>query len=565
MKASDFIAKFLELNGIKYAFGMSGGAILHFVDSLYHNTSINIISGSNEQFSAFEADGYARSQLCQLPGICFATSGPGATNLITGIASAYYDSVPMIVFTGQVARHRQKGPLNVRQLGFQELPSISILKPIVKGSYQPQKVEELPNILVDAWELSMSGRKGPVHIDLADDLQRDHLSVDESMFIIDKKEKFEKKSIDINIVNLISASNFPLLIIGNGSRYSSISLRRLLDRTAIPCLSTWAAIDIVSGLQEYLGVLGTYSPINNFLLDKCDLIVSLGCRLSNNIIGSLPAEFAERVKKIVVDIDPNELAKLETLNIPNCIPVLSDIQSFIDQLEESELLSESHVHDYSHLKKLSIQAHQKLPKNKSIFVLEKIINNLVKDDRLHGIFLDTGNNLAWCCNILSRTDVIIPPTFSSWNNTPMGYSIPGAIGFCLGSNLKPTLAVIGDGGLGICLAEISLVVKMNLPLLILLIENGGHNIQKQTIDTWLQSRYSLVDESSNLFLPSYDNLGSFFGIRVVSLCQDSINIPEPIFDWDFVSPLLVRLVLPDSSRSYPIVPFGRKITDPVSQ
>jgi len=564
MKASDYVAEFLQRNGVTVAFGMSGGAIIHLVDSLYHKTNICVISGSHEQYSAFEADGWSRAQDLQIPGVCFATSGPGATNLITGIASSYYDSIPIIVFTGQVARHRQRGNLNVRQFGFQELPSAEVIAHLVKATYKPRTGQDLIHCLRDAWKECLSGRPGPVHIDLADDLQRDDITVDDYMYLpYENEDKVISGDLHKSF-ELVSTAKKVLVLVGSGARSSKPLLRTFLLTSKFACVSTWAGIDLASGLENYIGVIGTYSPSYNYLLEECDLIISLGCRLSNNIIGSNPSDFAPFAKKIIVDIDDGELSKIERLNIIDCLLVQASCSDYLNELlnhinwsSVSSTSNNKTVFDVGEIRRGMIV-------NKEIDLLQSVISSSVHKFRPSGIFLDTGNNLSWSCNILSTLHCDLPGIYSSWNNTPMGFSVPAAIGYCLGKHNQPVIAIIGDGGLGICLSELFLISRMNLPIMVVLVENGGHNIQKQTIETWLESAYAVVDEDTGLYIPSYEGLGEFVGIPSIGV-HDAVSLGAfDAFSWDQESPVIIHVKLSEDARSFPIVPFGRRLTDPLS-
>lgn len=242
-----------------------------------------------------------------------------------------------------------------------------------------------------------------------------------------------------------------------------------------------------------------------------------------------------------------------------------DVGSFIVKTSDSLNKRQYTKGTYSYFKKLSEEEYAKQPSNSAISKLDILINAACINSKLQGIFLDTGNNLAWSCNILSRINRRLPPIFSSWNNTPMGYSLPAAIGFCLASDRQPTMAVIGDGGLALCMSELAMVKKLNLPLLIIVVENNGHNIQKQTIDTWLEGNYSVVDESTNLFLPSFERIGEFFNIPSFSI--DSNFDEESIYNLNLTSdrPTIVKIQISDDARSYPIVLFGNKITECIVQ
>tara|TARA_B100000886_G_C20425734_1_gene493890 strand:- start:2600 stop:4306 length:1707 start_codon:yes stop_codon:yes gene_type:complete len=568
MKVSDFIAKFLENNNIRFAYGMSGGAIIHLVDSIYHKTSIEIIFGTNEQFSAFEADGNARSNNCDIPGVCFSTSGPGATNLLTGIATSYFDSIPLLVFTGQVARHRQKGELQIRQYGFQELSIEDMAKHICKKTYSPSTIEELPLVLKDAWETSLSGRKGPVLIDLADDFQRDDISIEKMPKVerIFSKNK-NVKSFCLDLLETLSKSKSPLILLGNGARESKKIIADLIKKLNIPTISTWASIDLVSDCEQYYGTVGTYSPKNNIFFNHSDLVLVIGCRLSNNIVGSIGKEFSPKSKKFIIDIDGGELEKLERVGILNYKSLNSDATVFSTQFYKI-LQAKQFKTDFknwpANINEISQYREQEIFINDDILLLEKALIEVIKRNLFKAIFIDTGNNLAWGCNILSTLKSICP-IFSSWNNTPMGYALPGAIGFSKGSNNSPICVLIGDGGLSLCLSEIAVVKTLNLPLMIIIVENGGHNIQKQTIETWLGGKFAGVNKESNLCLPDFENLGLFFGIE--SIVLDSENYEEAINSikkWEAKKPIIIRIIIPEKARSFPIVPFGKKLSSPIN-
>lgn len=570
MKASDYIAEFLSINGITAAFGMSGGAILHTVDALYSNKLIKVIFTTNEQFAAFEADGYARYRSCEKPGVCFATSGPGASNLLTGIATSYFDSIPMIVLTGQVARHRIKGESLVRQFGFQELDIVRMATPITKATFQPKNSAELKVALQQAFILSLEGRQGPVLIDLPDDLQREDVSGLPETIPIGLLKPVRSVSSELieQAVQAVKESKSPLVLIGNGARYASEEVNQFVNKFAFPVVSSWAGMDILKKSDHYLGTVGTYSPNLNILFDHCDLLISIGCRLSNNIIGSIGSEFAPQSKKIIIDIDQSEIDKLERIGFDDVIGMCGDLGEIIPKLKQEIMDEGSTQAPPSWWKSLIIKPRglKQFQKNETkLNSIDPIVALVCEEAFLKrtDIFVDTGNTLAWVCNAISKVKNR-PRVFSSWNNTPMGYALPAAIGAATARNSYeiPTFCFIGDGGMGICLAELAVAKYHRFPLKIFLVENGGHNIQKQTIETWLDGRYAGVSKENGLSLPNYEFIDKMFDIKTI-LVDSSYSLVEMRKEIGKNKITLFRVIVNENLRSFPIVPFGRRISDPI--
>ena len=258
MKASDYIALFLEKKGIKSVFELSGGMITHLLDSLHQKTKINIVTMHHEQCAAFAADAYGR--VTGVPGIALATSGPGATNLLTGIGNAYFDSSPAIFITGQVNRHEQKGDRAIRQLGFQETDIVAMAKPITKACFLINDPKSIPEILKKAFEIAMEGRPGPVLLDIPMDVQRadieDLLMTDEvrnNTFLLENELE--------NMVKAIKTAKKPLLLVGRGIRASGCkkAFDSFLEETKIPVITTLLALDVVAHDNPLrVGFIGSY-------------------------------------------------------------------------------------------------------------------------------------------------------------------------------------------------------------------------------------------------------------------------------------------------------------------
>ena len=314
---SDYLLDFLKEKKIKKVFLLTGGAIAFVVDSFSKRKDIGYICVQHEQAAAMMADAYSRV------GPNFAatmsTSGPGATNLITGIACSYFDSIPNIHITGQVNTHEQIGAMlgtkKSRQIGFQETNIVSITQPITKKSLQLRKAEDIQNILEYLYNLSQDGRQGPVLLDIPMDMQRVEIKR-KSLKVINKtyskKKVLESKNTN-KIIQLLERSLRPVIISGGGIRYSkSVKVfNKLVTKLKVPIVTTWSGIDTIDyNNKYYIGHIGVYgSRSGNFTIQNSDLILSLGSRLDTRITSTRPSTFGRKAKLIMVDVDKGELSK----------------------------------------------------------------------------------------------------------------------------------------------------------------------------------------------------------------------------------------------------------------
>ena len=340
MNLSDYTLKFLEKKKVKKVFLITGGAIAFMIDAFSRNKKIKYISAAHEQSAAMMADAYSR--LGPNFSCTMVTSGPGATNLITGIACSYFDSIPSLHICGQVNTYEQqdghKSTKNVRQVGFQETDIVNIAKPITKYAYKIKDASEIRYVLEKAYHLATTGRPGPVLIDIPMDLQR--------VKIDPKKLKSFKPSINKKIIkyrnivakieNLLRKSKKPVIILGGGIKYgkAELDLINFLKIFNIPIVTTWSGVDLIDhNNKNYIGNIGVYgSRAANFTVQNSDLILCLGSRLDTRVTGGVPKSFARNAKKIVVDIDKYELGKKRGLKID--LKVELDIKIFFQEYEK---------------------------------------------------------------------------------------------------------------------------------------------------------------------------------------------------------------------------------------
>jgi len=568
MKLSDYVAQFLAEQGITHVFGMSGGAVIHIFDSIDKRSDIKNVFMTHEQAASIAADGYSRAT--GKLGVAVSTSGPGATNLLTGTCCSYYDSIPTLMLTGQVASHRIKGSLKVRQLGFQETDVISIFKSITKYAVQLKKSSDIKKVLQEAIFFAFDGRQGPVLIDIPDDLQREDINpIDLIEFYPEKKPKKIDFPIEEHIqsmLDMIKKSNRPVLVIGGGIKTPVVmdKLINLVEHLNIPVLLTWAALDFLPFNHPLrVGTFGIYgSRAGNLTIQNSDLLITLGARLSQNHTGGILKSFARQAKIVMIDIDNSEMNKFDRTEIKIDLKINSSISKFIiifnthflgEKLEDWDFWKEN----ISHWKKILLQESSPSPAKTNSYVdandLVVGLSNHLRSDAI--IFTDTGGNLTWTCN--SFRPKAGQSLHSSWNNTPMGYSLPASIGASINNPTNDITCIIGDGGLLLCLGELATVIYHKLPIKIFLFNNHCHGIQKQTLETWLSGRMVGINSSSGLSLPfNWEDLANSFGFSVYTINSlDKLN--NQLDDiYSLSGPVFINVEINPEQKLYPILKHG---------
>jgi acetolactate synthase-1/2/3 large subunit len=568
MKLSDYVAKFLEEQSIGHVFLVSGGAVVHLVDSVARRPKMKVICSQHEESAGASADGYAR--ISRNLGCAMTTSGPGATNLTTSIANAYYDSIPCLFICGQVATFRLKKSKKLRQKGFQETDVVSLFKPITKYAVQIKNAESIRYELEKAVYLAKEGRSGPVVIDIPDDIQRVEIDLANLRSF---KPKIQKKRTNIEgmvkkIFSLIESSKRPVVIFGAGIKNAGMEKEALffVHHFNLPVLTTWGGVELIPYTDSLnMNCLGVCGPRwGNFAVQNADLVIAIGTRLSQLITGGKQNLFAPHAKKVMIDVDSEELTKFTadifTLDIGlNCTyPDFFSACKKLYQKREKDLFGSWREKILRWKKRYPIcpkDYYDKTPEiNPYVFIKE-----LSRQSREGDIItVDTGATLAWTMQSweAKKNQRII----SAWSHTPMGYSLPAAIGATLTAK-KDVICITGDGGLMMCLEELATVVRYKLPVKIFISSNHCHGIQKQTLDTWLESRYTAVDEVSGLFFPSFIKVGRAFGLATVDI-ERHRHIKEKIREvLDRKGPVLCNVEIYPDQKIVPMLKFGSSLED----
>ena len=566
MNLSDYVLDFLEKKKIKEVFLITGGAICFLVDAFSRNKKINYVSVAHEQAAAMMADSYSR--LGPNFSCTMATSGPGATNLITGIACSYFDSIPSIHITGQVNTYEQqmghKSTKKVRQVGFQETDIVAISKPITKFSYQLKKPSEIRYILEKAYHIATTGRPGPVLIDIPMNFQREIINPKEiKSYKVNKDKNFLnlKKEIE-KIKNLLIKSKKPTIILGGGIKYGKAEqeLEHFLDKFNIPIVTTWSAVDLIEyENSNYIGNIGVYgSRAANFTVQNSDLILCLGTRLDTRVTGGNPKSFAREAIKIVIDIDKEELGKKRGVKID--LKVKTDIKNFLKNFND--------YHKIKTIKKEWLSKCKDWKKQypviqKKFFNEKKYINPYVLMGELSKILgnkdiiiADDGGHLTWAMQSFKVKKG--QKLFSAFGNSPMGYALPASIGASIVKKKARIICIDGDGSIQINLQELHTIDKLKLPIKIFILNNNGYGIIKQFQGLYLNNRFEATGKGvSN---PDFKKISTAFNINynLLKTHKDLDKLKKIISS---KKPEIIEVNIKSDQKIIPKLQFGKPIED----
>ena len=537
MKASDYIIEFLISKKITDVFGYPGGVVCHLMDSLYkYRESISTHTNYHEQASAFAACGYAQaSSKC---GVAFATSGPGATNLITGVCNAYYDSIPVIFITGQVDTYAQKGDLKLRQKGFQETDIVSMVKHVTKYSVCVESAEKLQECLETAYHCATSGRPGPVLLDIPADIQRAEMQICSGRNFI-SQDLFGEDDIEKHCDYLIEAffkAERPCFLLGSAIKQSDTSsyIRSLLDKIQVPVVASMLAFDVLPyDHPANFGFVGTNGHrYANFILAKSDLIITLGSRLDLKQVGGQRSAFSPNATLIRIDIDQDEL-DYKVRNDEVCIR--SDIKLLLPKLVEKMPLCENKYEKWLSTCEVIKQNLQE----KDFKVYHKIIaaiSEKVPDDTL--ITADVGHNQVWVAQSFKtkRNQSV----YFSGGLGSMGYSLPAAIGAFYGKR-HPVISINGDGGIQMNIQELQFLRREDIPVTVIVINNYALGMIRHFQEMNFNRLYTQTTSESGYAAPDFAAIAKAYGLEYVKVESegDLTNI-----SFNRVHPSLMEIQLP---------------------
>lgn len=569
MTVADYILSRIAELGVGHAFLVTGGAIANVVHSFDETKNIKYICTTHEQGAAMAAEGYARVN--KKLGVALATSGPGATNLITGIGCAYFDSIPTLYITGQVNVYESTWENGPRQVGFQETDIVSIAKPITKFAVKVDDAKDIRYFFDKAVYLAQSGRPGPVLLDIPMNVQRAEIDPDTLRQFTPSENTVDDKYLKDQIVEMISLINIsqrPVIILGAGVKlgHAENEIIKFVERLGIPVVTTWGGIDVmVHDHPLYVECFGvSANRAGNFTVQNADLLISLGARLDTRETGGKPETFARHAKKVVLDIDAAELHKGRGIIID--VPIHADIKDFLRVFFENERAINSP--DIGAWKEKIAEWKYKYPIcRKSYLVQDEKVNPYVFMDVLSDlcsegevVVADTGSNLTWTMQgfKVKKSQQL----FSALGNSPMGYSLPAAIGASVAADNKQVICIIGDGGLKMNINELETVVRYKLPVKIFVINNHGYGCIKQFQDIWLDSCYKATSIEGGLGDPDFVKIAQAYGMMAMHI-KNQRELSEIIGKVMLYSgPVLCEVDVLPEEKINPKLEFGRPIEDP---
>lgn len=569
MKLSDYVAGFLAKLGIKHVFVITGGAAAHLIDSIAKTDGIEYICAQHEQAGAMAADAYAR--VTGKLGVAIATSGPGATNMLTGVCCSYYDSIPTLYITGQVSTFRSKGNSGIRQLGFQETDVTAIFRPITKYAVRVSDPKKIRYELQKAVHIAHSGRPGPVLIDIPDNLQRMEVNPKSLRSFVPKDDKKNYRLLDARVekcLGLLHQAKRPVIILGWGVNLSGAGKEALkfVEKSGFPVAPTWALRYLFPvNHPQLIGAFGTHGTrYGNFAVQNADLILSIGARLDTRQAGSPHWTFARGAKRIVVDIDPSELKKFKKLKMKIDLEVNADAKDFLELLNRK--ITGIKLPGISPWQRKIAQWKEKFPVFRKEYFKENGVNpyafiKMLSDQALSKdvIFADTGCSLAWLLQAFEFKKG--QRLFSAFNNTPMGYSLPASIGASFAVNKKQVLCVTGDGGLQMNIQELITAVKHKLPIKIFLFNNHGYGMIRQTQDQWFCSQYEASTVDSGLAFCDFIKVAKAYGYQTVNIVKAKDMQKGIRTTLRAKGPVLCNIEMHLGHSVVPQVKFGRALED----
>jgi acetolactate synthase-1/2/3 large subunit len=560
MKASDYIARFIDQKGIDTVFELSGGMITHLLDSLNQTTRIRIVSMHHEQAAAFAADGYARVK--GLPGIALATSGPGATNLLTGIGNCYFDSVPAIFITGQVNRHEQKGTRAIRQLGFQETDIVSMARPITKAAYLVNNPEDIPSMLEEAFDTAMEGRPGPVLLDIPMDVQRAQISGVEINAELKRYADIDLTPSIMHLVQEIKKSQKPLILAGRGVHAAQMisQFRDFVSLTNIPVITTLLGLDVLSYDDiNRVGFIGSYgNRWANIAFGDCDLLIVLGSRLDIRQTGA-DTGFIEKRVIFHVDCEQGEINN----RVTGCIPILANLKDFLPQF--NEIANQLHFSSHDKWKENIAALKSKWPDtaelNPAGINPNKLMHILSRtSSKTCGYLADVGSHQMWSAQSLEiNNDQFF---FTSGGMGAMGFALPAAIGACIALGNKPVVVILGDGCMQLNIQELQTIVRNKLPIKIIVLNNKTLGMIRQFQDSYFDSRYQSTYWGYDT--PDFEKVATAYNITSKTIGHENEMEETFLSIWDNKHadlPVLVQVMIDSHTNTYPKIAFGRPITE----
>ncbi|MED4402358.1 biosynthetic-type acetolactate synthase large subunit [Metabacillus fastidiosus] len=554
LSGSEILLRSLLLEGVDCVFGYPGGSVLYIYDAMHGNKDFRHLLTRHEQGAIHAADGYARAT--GKVGVCIATSGPGATNLITGIATAYTDSVPLVIITGNV-------PTSVIGTdAFQEADIIGITMPITKHSYQVRDVKDLSTVIREAFHIASTGRKGPVLIDIPKDV-----SADKTTFIYPEEINIRgyHSTIEPNrqqvekLLGAVQEAERPVILAGAGVVHSGAhyELIEFVNKTQIPVATTLLGLDGFPSAHDLWigmpGMHGTYTA--NTAIQNCDLLISIGARFDDRVTMNLKG-FAPQAKIAHIDIDPAEIGK----NIKTQIPCVGDIKSVLTLANSlaKPAQSEAWIEETSEKKrKFPLKYKDDDQVLKPQYVIE-MIHETTKGEAI--ITTDVGQHQMWAAQFYKFNHP--RSLITSGGLGTMGFGFPSAIGAQIGNPDRLVISINGDGGMQMCAQELAICAIHNIPVKVVIINNQVLGMVRQWQEIIYEERYSQIDLAGS---PDFVKLAEAYGVKGLRaqtkeeaqlVWKEALETPGPV---------VIDFVVPKNETVLPMVLQGKTLSEMIME
>lgn len=547
MKGSDYIVKVLKQNNVTDTFGYPGATVCHLMDSLQKETGIKNHLNYHEQACAFAACGYAQSS--GNVGFAYANGGPGFTNLVTGIANAYYDSIPVVFLCGQVDTSDMVGDRLIRQSGIQEIPISSIVSKLVKEAIFVGKPQELTYSINRAFELAKSGRPGPVLLEVPADIQR--ADIEEIEF--SKTEEYPYDSDFDNVLDMISNSKRPIFLIGNGVRVSGLAKKfeKVIEVTGIPVVFTLPAFDLLPLDSKYnFGYVGNNGcRYSNYILYKSDLIISIGARLDVKVVGKNKEEFVKNAKLIRIDVDSNELSEKIT---EKEIQINTTAKIFFDYLMDADIR-------FGYEKWMEVCTKVKDELYGYDFkgyhrILQKLFGK-ADDDAC--FVADVGHHEIYMAQSLQLKEN--QRALFSLGLASMGYSLPASIGAYYGHKSQ-VISLSGDGGIQMNIQEMEYLARENIPVKVVIFNNNSLGMVREFQERNFNNICTHTTNENDYTVPSFEKIAMAYGLKYSVIDDRNLKSLED-FEFDPNIPEVIELIISEPTYLYPRYARGKRICD----
>ncbi|AJS59708.1 biosynthetic-type acetolactate synthase large subunit [Paenibacillus sp. IHBB 10380] len=549
ISGSEILLRSLLLEGVECVFGYPGGAVLYIYDAMYGFDDFKHVLTRHEQGAIHAADGYARAS--GKVGVCIATSGPGATNLVTGIATAYMDSVPMVVITGNVATTL------IGTDAFQEADITGITMPITKHSYLVRDVEDLPRVIHEAFHIASTGRKGPVLIDIPKDVSaaKTLFQPGESINLRGYNPRTVPNKLQLDkLVAAIEQAERPFILAGGGVIYSGAheALHEFVTKTEIPITTTLLGLGAFpSGHELWTGMPGMHGTYgSNHAIQQCDLLINIGARFDDRVTGKLNG-FAPLAKIVHIDIDPAEIGK----NVPTDIPIVGDVKTALEMINGDVKRTDKADAWRAQVKQWKQEQPFRYKDSEEVLKPQWVIEMLNETTKGEAIVTtDVGQHQMWAAQYYKFNN---PRSWiTSGGLGTMGFGLPSAIGAQMAEPERLVISINGDGGIQMCSQELAICAINNIPVKVVIINNQVLGMVRQWQELIYDTRYSHIDLAGS---PDFVKLAEAYGVKGLrasnkeearKVWQEALDTPGPV---------VVEFIVEKYENVYPMVTQGSTI------